>query len=45
MYKLLEQQNKLTADLLIFNRVTSLVNKFGRFIAHLIFKPRSPHVL
>ena len=38
-YKLLEHQNKLTAHLLIFNQVTSLLNMFARLVSHLIVKP------
>ena len=37
-YKLLERQNKLTADLLISSQVTSLLNIFARLVSHLIVK-------
>ena len=38
-YKSLEHQNKLTAHLLTFNQVTSLLNIFGRLVSHFTFKP------
>ena len=37
-YKSLELQNKLTAHLLIFNKVTSVLNIFERHVSHFIFK-------
>ena len=37
-YKSLEYQNKLTAHLLNFYQVTSLLNIFGRLVSHFILK-------
>ena len=38
-YKSLEHQNKLTTNLLIFNKFAFLLKMLGRLVSHFTYKP------